>query len=430
MKNNKLNKFISFFYAFLSGLKINLIGKLAAGDLIAVCYSVFSIANWNKYYRLVPDVKKIHFSLAVFLFFQIISDIYNETSFTNAMRGMSNIIMSALVIMYLTQLLLKNFSVLPFLFFGFALSPLIFGFNTIRLPYKVSLEDEFFFKLGVIPILNGFLFGTILLLNTRKNILINSKHVAFIFILYGVFCFLFDARSNGLFLILSAIIILIKDFFKYFSFKKVLWILPICVIVFQSLYFVYVQGVLTGTIKSELTKKQLSWVSNPYNPISLLSMGRIDIFSAIEAINDKPLLGHGSWAKDVDGKYNLILAKISPQSKRYITKVLRKEGDKNLIIPTHSILTGAWVSGGVFAFLSVLFILLIYLKKVVLLFKIDTFRKSLYFPVVTYFFINLIWVFLFSPLSELKSVVPLPLVLTLVLFEKYKIENCIKPQLI
>lgn len=427
MKNNKLNKFISFFYAFLSGLKINFIGKLASGDLIAVVYSVFSIANWDKYYKKLPDVKKIHFSLAVFLFFQIISDLYNESSFTNSIRGWSNIIMVALVIMYLTQLLLKNFSVLPFLFFGFSLSPLIFGFNIGR-NYETSLNDEFFFKLGVIPILNGFLFGTILLLNTRKNILINSKHVAFIFILYGVFCFLFDARSNGLFFILAAIIILSKDFFKYFSFKKLVWILPICIIVFQSMYFVYVHGVLSGTIKSELTKKQLSWVSNPYNPLSLLLMGRCQIFSAIEAIKDKPLLGHGSWAKDVDAHYYLILAEKNPQAKRYITKVLRKEGDKKLIIPTHSILTGAWVFGGVFGFLSVFYILLIYLKKVVLLFKIDTFRNSLYFPVITYFFINLIWVFLFSPLSELKSIVPLPLVLCIILFEKYKIVNSIKPQ--
>lgn len=428
MERGKLNKFISFFYSFLSAFKINFIGKLAAGDLIAVFYSIFSIPNWNNYYKKVPDIKKIHYSLAVFLFFQIISDIYNESSFTNSIRGWSNIIMAALVILYLTQLLLDNFSVLPFIFFGFALSPLIFGFSTNHVPYKVSLEDEFFLKLGVIPVINSFLFGTILLLNTGKNIIINSKHVALIFIFYGVFCFLFDARSNGVFLILSAIIILSKSLFKYFTFKNFVLIIPICIVVFQSLYFVYVEGVLTGTIKSEQTKKQLSWVSNPYNPISLLSVGRIEIFSAIAAIQDKPLLGHGSWAKDVGGKYNFVLSKISPQSKKYLNKVLHKEGDKNLIIPTHSILTGAWVSGGVFAFLSVLYILFAYVKKVVLLFQIDSFKNSLFFPVITYFFINLIWVFLFSPLQELKSVVPLPLVLTLVLFEKYKNINCVKVQ--
>jgi hypothetical protein len=427
MKADKLNKFISFFYSFLSGLKINLVGKLATGDLIAVLYAVFSIPKWNEYYRKVPDIKKIHYALAVFLFFQVISDIYNESSFTNSIRGLSNIAMAALVIMYLTQLLLNNFSVLPLIFFGFSLSPLIFGFN-IQVPYKVSLEDEYFLKLGVIPILNGFLFGTILFLNTRKNIIINATHIAFIFIFYGVFCFLFDARSNGIFLILSAIVILNKSYFKYLTFRNILWILPICLILFQSLYFVYVEGVLTGAIKSEQTKKQLSWVSNPYNPFSLLSVGRIEIFSAIAAIEDKPLLGHGSWAKDIGGKYNLVLAKKSPQSKRYLNKVLHREGDKNLIIPTHSILTGAWVAGGFFAFLSVLYILFVYVKMVVLLFKIDSFINSSFFPLITYFFINLIWVFLFSPLQELKSVVPLPLVLTIVLFEKYKSIIYIKPQ--
>ena len=35
----KLNKFISFFYAFLSGLKINRLGKLATGDVIVIFMS-------------------------------------------------------------------------------------------------------------------------------------------------------------------------------------------------------------------------------------------------------------------------------------------------------------------------------------------------------------------------------------------------------
>jgi len=417
MLQNKINKFLSFFYAFLSGLKIDLVGKLGFGDLIAVIYSLFTIQNWRKYYRKFPDIKRIHYSLALFLVIQIISDLYNDSGFSNMIRGCSNIIMAALVIIYLTQVLFRTFSALPLIFIGFALSGIIFVADIVK-DHEVSINDMGFFKFRLVPILNNLLFAGILFMNSIKKI--KPKTIAYIFIFFGLFCIAFDARSNGMFFFFSGFIVLNETILKRFTLKKSVWILPFFIVVFQCLYSLYVAGVLSGSIKSEQTKTQLARVSDPYNPFYLLAAGRVEMFSSIAAIGDKPILGHGSWAKDLGGRYNMITASAAQNEDNFYYK-FEMEGDKDLIIPTHSILTGAWVSGGIVAFFTVLYILYIYLKKVVLLLKINFFRKSLYFPLITFFTLNIIWTFFFSPLQELKSTIPLPLVLTIVLFEKFRI---------
>ncbi|MFV8393006.1 hypothetical protein [Flavobacterium sp. LB2P6] len=419
MLHKKLNKFLLFLYAFLSGLKIDLVGKLAFGDLIAVIYSILTIKNWKRYYKRIPDIKRIHYSLALFLIIQVISDLYNESSFSNMSRGCSNIIMAALVIIYLTQVLFKTFSALPLIFIGFGLSVLIFGVDIVK-DHEVSINDMGFFKFRVVPILNNLLFGGVLLMNARKKI--SPRAVGYVFIFFGLFCISFDARSNGMFFFFSGFIVINKSIFKRFTLKNMVWILPVFIIVFQSLYSFYVAGVLAGTIKSEQTKTQLARVSDPYNPLHLLAAGRTEIFASLAAIGDNPILGHGSWAKDTGGKYHMIIASLA-QGEDNFYYIFEKEGDKDLLIPTHSILTGAWVSGGIFAFFAVLNILYIYLRKAVLLFKINSFRNSLYFPLITFFTLNIIWVFFFSPLQELKSTVPLPLVLIFVLFEKFSINE-------
>lgn len=416
---HKLNKFLLFLYAFLSGLKIDLVGKLAFGDLIAVIYSILTIKNWKRYYKRIPDIKRTHYSLALFLIIQVISDLYNESSFSNMVRGCSNIIMAALVIMYLTQVLFKTFSALPLIFIGFGLSVLIFGVDIVK-DHEISINDIGFFKFRVVPILNNLLFGGILLMNSRKKI--STRTVAYIFIFFGLFCISFDARSNGMFFFFSGFIVFNKSLLRHFTLKNIVWILPVIIVVFQGLYSLYIAGVLSGTLKSEQTKTQLTRVSDPYNPLYVLAAGRGEIFASVAAIGDNPILGHGSWAKDTGGKYHMIIASLGEDEDNFYY-IFEKEGDRDLLIPTHSILTGAWVSGGIFAFFAVLNILYIYLRKVVLLLKINSFRNSLYFPLIIFFTLNIIWVFFFSPLQELKSTFPLPLVLIFVLFEKFRINE-------
>ncbi len=76
--------------------------------------------------------------------------------------------------------------------------------------------------------------------------------------------------------------------------------------------------------------------------LSLLQAGRLESLVSTQAIADLPLLGHGSWARDL--RYTVLLRNIL-ESKGFEIKGEIESGDD--LIPTHSHLLGAWVEAGV-----------------------------------------------------------------------------------
>lgn len=82
--------------------------------------------------------------------------------------------------------------------------------------------------------------------------------------------------------------------------------------------------------------------------LGLLLGARREIYASAQAILDRPLLGHGSWARGAD--YVLLLSELE----RFGYTVVLPDND---FIPTHSHLFGAWVEGGALATLPWLFLL-------------------------------------------------------------------------
>jgi O-antigen ligase len=215
-------------------------------------------------------------------------------------------------------------------------------------------------------------------------------------------------------MILTGVLYHRRKLFLNLNLNKILKILIVFGILIQILYSIFVYQILSGNIVNERTKKQLNAIENPYNIANLLVNGRAETFVAIEAVKDKPFFGHGSWAPDPTGKYNYMISILQNDKEAFDREFVPEKG----FIPSHSILLGAWMTSGLLGFLSVGYIVIIFLKASLNILKKPSSYVLPFLPIVIFFMINGFWTFLFSPLAHLRQTIPIMLAFVIVLNQK------------
>jgi hypothetical protein len=198
----------------------------------------------------------------------------------------------------------------------------------------------------------------------------------------------------GVFPLLSAItfILLRKKIFAALlnqidgknSVLKLIFIV-VTLIVSMNLIFtaIFSSSFVLNALSEESASKIRSQASGDYG---LLLGGRTEVFASINAFLDKPLLGHGSWAKDNSGYNDLMFSKLIEAG--YADRVNLQTA--NQLIPVHSYLMGSLVWSGIGGGLFWLYVLRWLILKFILNFQLIGF----------YFyngFILIIWNILFSP---------------------------------
>jgi hypothetical protein len=117
------------------------------------------------------------------------------------------------------------------------------------------------------------------------------------------------------------------------------------------LFLLYVNYAQSGML-GKAAKTQIDLAKNPYNPIEVLLLARNESVIALDAIYEKPILGHGSWANP------------SHLRRLYLLKMLEIYGaaaPKRLIqdiLPVHSVLLGAWVFSGLAGFVFWVYVII------------------------------------------------------------------------
>lgn len=125
--------------------------------------------------------------------------------------------------------------------------------------------------------------------------------------------------------------------------------------------------------------------------------GRAELLVSSRAILDAPVLGHGSWARDVD--YVAALVSIL-ESRGHEVDAARLADD---LIPAHSHLFGAWVEAGILGGLFWTFVLGLALLALVALVR----RGTSVAPLLAFLLVASVWNVLFSPFgAEQRIVVP------------------------
>ena len=399
-------------YSLFSNFYISLLGKIAVCEFIAII-DFLSIKNVIIIFRKVPHLKKICIAYLLFFISQFISDFYNNSEINNELRGWANILMSILVLTFLTKYLYKSSTLIISFLTAQIFSILIFNFSE----YSFYPSENASFKFFLVPMLNNIVLIIAWMLNCRNNNSTNVR-IVWLFILYGLFCVFFDFRSNGVFMILTGILYYKRNLFYNLNIGKLMKILVLFCLIVQVIFSVFVFQILSGKIENHRTKMQLELLDNPYNLLSLMVVGRAETFIAIEAIKDKPILGHGSWAPDPNGKYNYLLAVSQKVEKSFDQKY---DQSTQGFIPSHSVLLGAWMTAGIVGFLAIGFILILFIKSSLQILKIPSDLTKVFIPIVIFFMLNGIWNFLFSPLAHLRQTLPIMIAFIIILNQKMKL---------
>lgn len=398
-------------YSLLSSVQMSFVGTLIMSEIYAGLNSL-SFSRIRQLYRNNPDVKRIQGALLIFLAIQMLSDVINNNSVNNMLRGWAAIGVSLVVFTFMFRM----FDDTPRIIIAFMCAEVVrlilFGSSSLEQDTSSMMEDYSVFKFRIAPITNYIiLIITFYTYNKRKDVLTVAIIMA-----YGLTNVALDFRSNGMFFLFGGLIIHFRRVLMHMTLARKIGLTIFAGIFFQILYIFYVNAVLSGEFGGKHADDQLSQADNPYNPFALIGQGRGEFFVAIEAIKDAPWLGHGSWAVDENNHYRSLMFKDLDRDRSRM-EALNNSG----VIPSHSILLGAWLYGGIIAFLCIFYIFWLVMKRAFSLIMNERAMETPYYPILVYFTVQLLWVFPFSPLPHIRNT--LPLIIGFILTIYHSIQN-------
>jgi O-antigen ligase len=372
------------------------VGTLILSEVYAFFYS-FSFKRIGRLYQTVPDFRKIHIAMAIFLGVQMLSDLVNHTEMNNMLRGWAALTVAIIMFTFMFRMFDDTPKVIVAFMIAEVIRLILFGQSNLEQDTADLAESYSAFKFRIAPITNNIiLLLTYYLYDRRKD-----KLTVAVFVLYGLMCVGLDYRSNGLFYLFTGLIILFRKQLMNMTLARKIGLTLLVGITFQILFMIYVNAVLSGAFGGRHADTQLKETGNPYNPFSLISQGRGEFFVAIEAIKDAPILGHGSWAIDKDNHYRMMMFKDMDAGK------FRENTQNNTgVIPSHSVLLGAWLYAGIAGFLAMLYIFVLVLKRAFSLIKDSRAMETPYYPLIVLYTVQLIWTFPFSPLPQIRNIIP------------------------
>ena len=123
------------------------------------------------------------------------------------------------------------------------------------------------------------------------------------------------------------------------------------------------------------------------NDLGLLFGGRNEMLTSIKAVEDSPIIGHGSWAQD---RSYVMYEVMSLRSHGMPSNSSDFVSD---LIPSHSYLMGAWVEGGLAGAVFWSYCLILCIYALFSLLVVD----SAVVPFVAFSLVDFVWNILFSP---------------------------------
>ncbi|MGI9351898.1 MAG: hypothetical protein ACR2O3_10075 [Rhizobiaceae bacterium] len=389
------------------------IGQLYVAEIVSLMFLPF--IGWRQTLTQLSSLRVVLAGYFLILLGLMLSDFANGTSMNEYLRGWANPLLAATGLVFFVSVLRIKLSSLLFFLFSLFLFKLIFGDAgyslggySVDLSYNSLQRNTNNFKIRFIPFLIP-----LIILSAFYVYRFGAIFSVLICTAASVVFFIFDARAAGLVFFVSAILMFSRVFISRLSAGNSVLLLCAFLIFGQVGYVFYVDYSLQYNAYGH-NARQLKKLDNPYNPVSLLALGRSEWTVAPTVIMDNPIFGHGSWALDHTGKYNLLRALKTDEVARYYYKAPRVRGVPT--IPTHSVLTTSWIWGGFIGFIGFCVLFVSVLKNMKTAFS----ETSAYSTILCILFTSFFWDIFFSPFQAIRLIFPYYIGVILVISIKHQ----------
>jgi hypothetical protein len=377
-----------FILPILTIWTVSLIGELMLSDITVLILAPLILLNKTFNLRQ-PYLRPVMFFLTLWLLGVIFSDFANENSMINFLRGALNVIFFALHIFVIFVLINGKKDRGTAAIMGVATSFLL----------RWMTGNSAFSDLPItsIPWKMGCGLGiTLLVVKLLTQKLGKRQHVGRIMLLISPIHLLLNARSLFLTTVVAAFLSSISLKGHITRQGKVIISLIFGATLFVALPLgssIYSQIVSSGFFGEEAQLKHAMQTAN--GTVNIILAGRSEMLISLKAIEDAPILGHGSWPENENYYYEYLYA--SEALGRDVNWA-RASQRHDFLIPSHSILFGTWVSHGVFGAIFWLYILILTLKSI----GVGIIAKKSVNMIELQVLIVLLWDLFFSPFGQMR----------------------------
>lgn len=374
---------VAFLFPLTKLVTISLGGTLFGQDVLGVALFLFFIVQKDGITRL-NQIWPVLTLLVVWLVGQVITDLYRGTPVEDYSRGWLKIIMFGIQIAALWLFLSRRQQYLVAFILGHAIS------LVANISAQQELYGDQFWKFGF-----GEGLGMIIavLFSGSLPLTLYWRRFAWIGLMVAAFLLLFvNFRSGfGIFLIAAGICFVIQIFERVPAMRrnfngKIFAVMLLGGIAFsQGIFSIYGYFADSGALGQEAEYK---YKIQSRGDVSILLGGRVESLVSSKAIADSPIIGHGSWAKD------LYYARMLQNKVRELR--ISVDGSRKLrsdLIPSHSYFMGAWVEAGILGALFWLYVMYITILAIFMIFK----NNVKIYPAILAPLLVTMWAIPFSP---------------------------------
>jgi hypothetical protein len=379
----------------LSGVDLPLPMRLSAGELLAFVATPFIFGRISR--KLANRrLKTVSALLLTFAVGVALSDIYNQTQLFDHLRGLVKPIAVGIHAAFFIGALSRNPCSVSWFFYGRVIGALINYIRPSIYTQEFVTGDEYSsLAFTLVPVISAS--ATALAIGSfRKGVFYTNAALlggCAVLLIVGA------PRSNVLNLILPAIIIVAvsrarKDAdpagTKAMAYAVIVTILG--VFGASRLYVMAAERGLLSEIQNERYYQQFSRSSESSGLIGLITLGRTEVYAALLAIRDRPLVGFGSWSGvQMSNYFYEALTQVAAEGE---TLVLRTQAG-SIGAAGHSIFFTGWLENGVMAALALVGMGIITIRVTLASIR----ERSELLPIVIIVSVALGWDWLFSPLS-------------------------------
>ena len=369
-----------------TAFSVHMVGSLYISEIIFLpLLPILILVHPRRIFR--PGLRIVLALLTLWLFGQVMTDLYRSTEMADWLREYANIVFFAINLLSLAVLLGKSERRKAIFIGGLAFGSLL----AVRYQPSIWLEGD--------PWKFGYSFGTNIAVALLSAYFYKRRQYLVVGALLGgvmVINLVENYRSPVLTLLVTIALILpvIPEQVGRFrllpragSVSRVVVLAGIAASAGLAASFLVHFATSEGYISADAQAKNQS---ESQSSIGLLLAGRPEILVSARAVWDSPILGHGSAGRDY--KYIEMLNDLEAKTGTPID-LEDLEEEKGGLIPTHSHLMNAWVKAGILGGVFWLYILWLAFGALIQV----AIRRPPLAPIYTFMLVTLLWDIPFSP---------------------------------